>query len=275
MDCNQVNGMLDLLMDGALDDAGRSALEAHGRDCPECAAAIRSTLQMKALFDQMEPEADVPLEAQARWRAAVKAEARQQRQKRMRRWIASVAAAAVVLVGIGAAFTMKGAPKQGAPLYADSAVAPAAEHEAEPALASGGVVSNGRGDAVPGAVVEADGVADEAVAVEEEALGLTAGEAAESAVAAQRAPACELALQVADVKTACDRVCDLAQEYEAVVDVQAAEDGGASVYVEIDAENAGDFLSAVVPMDNSGSAVEVPALAGSGRVLVLLVLHGQ
>jgi len=60
-----------------------------------------------------------------------------------------------------------------------------------------------------------------------------------------------------------------------VADVQAAEDGGASVYVEIDAENAGDFLSAVVPMDNSGSAVEVPALAGSGRVLVLLVLHGQ
>lgn len=275
MDCNQVNGMLDLLMDGALDDAGRSALEAHGRDCPECAAAIRSTLQMKALFDQMEPEADVPLEAQARWRAAVKAEARQQRQKRMRRWIASVAAAAVVLVGIGAAFTMKGAPKQSAPQYADSAVAPAAEREAEPALASGGVVSNDRGDAAPGAVVEADGVADEVVAIEEEALGMTAGEAAESAVAAQRAPACELALRVADVKTACDRVCDLAQEYEAVADVQAAEDGGASVYVEIDAENAGDFLSAVAPMDNSGSPVEAPAVAGSGRVLVLLVLHGQ
>lgn len=192
----------------------------------------------------------------------------------MRRWIGSVAAAAVVLVGIGAAFTMKDTPKQDAPLYADSAVT-AAEHEAEPALASGGVVSNGRGEAAPGAVVEADGVADEAVAIEEEALGMTAGEAAESAVASQRAPACELALRVADVKTACDRVCDLAQEYEAVADVQAAGDGGASVYVEIDAENAGDFLSAVAPMDNSGSAVEVPAVAGSGRVLVLLVLHGE
>ena len=107
MNCNQVNGMLDMLMDGTLDDVQRGALEAHGRECPTCAAAIRATLQMKALFEQMEPEADVPLAAQARWRGAVKAESKQQRQKRMRRWIASVAAAAVVLVGIGAAFTLK------------------------------------------------------------------------------------------------------------------------------------------------------------------------
>ena len=76
MDCLQVSEMLDMLMDGALDEGQCQALEAHGRECAQCAAAIRSTLQMKALLDQMEPEADVPLEAQARWRGAVKAEAK-------------------------------------------------------------------------------------------------------------------------------------------------------------------------------------------------------
>ena len=74
------------------------------------------------------------------------------------------------------------------------------------------------------------------------------------------------------METACDRIRDLAQEYEAVADVQAAGDGAADVYVEIAAENAGDFLNAVAPMDASGRAVEVPEPTGSGRLLVLLAL---
>lgn len=276
MDCNQVNGILDLMMDGALDDAQRSALEAHGQECPTCAAEIRSTLQMKALFEQMEPEADVPLQAQARWRGAVRAEAKQQRQKRMRRWIASVAAAAVVLVGIGAVFTLRGTPKRNDALYAqeESAAAPMVEYAAETVLASNGAVANARSDAAPGAVVEADGMADEAVAIEDATAGMVAEEEeAESPASGQRAPACELALRVEDVETACNRVCDLALEYEASADVQSVADGGANVYVEIDAENAGDFLNAVAPMDKSEKSIDVPALSGSGRVLVLLVLH--
>ena len=276
MDCNQVNGILDLLMDGALDDTQRSALEAHGRECPTCAAAIHSTLQMKALFEQMEPEADVPLQAQARWRSAVKAEAKQQRRRRMRRWIASVAAAAVVLVGLGAAFTLRGTPKRNDALYAqeESAAAPMVERAAETVLASNGAVANARSDAAPGAVVEADGMADEAVAIEDATAGMVAAEEeAESPASGQQAPACELALRVEDVETACNRVCDLAQEYEASADVQSVADGGANVYVEIDAENAGDFLNADAPMDKSEKPIDVPALSGSGRVLVLLVLH--
>jgi hypothetical protein len=66
---------------------------------------------------------------------------------------------------------------------------------------------------------------------------------------------------------------DLAQEYEAVADIQAAGDGGANVFVEIAAENAGDFLNAVAPINASGEAVKVPELTGSGRVLVLLALR--
>ena len=75
------------------------------------------------------------------------------------------------------------------------------------------------------------------------------------------------------MEIACNRVCDLAQEYEAVADVQSVADGGANVYVEIDAENAEDFLNAVASMDKSEKPIDVPAQAGSGRVLVLLVLH--
>ena len=41
MDCTQVNSMLDMLMDDALSDEQRSAMGAHGRECPACAAAIR------------------------------------------------------------------------------------------------------------------------------------------------------------------------------------------------------------------------------------------
>ena len=269
MDCTQVNGMLDMLMDDALSDEQRSAMEAHGRECPACAAAIRSTLQMKALFAQMEPEIDVPLEAQARWRGAVRQEAKPAKPIRLRRWIASVAAAAVVLVGVGAALVHREAPKQSATAYEDSAVVamPLEERAAEPALASG-VASNAMTVDAPGAVVEADGMADEAVAIGDAAMGL----AAESEVPGLSAPAFELALRVKDVETACDRIRDLAQEYEAVADVQAAVDGGANIYVEIDAENAGDFLNAVAPMDASGKAVDVPDLAGGGRLLILLVL---
>lgn len=277
MDCIQVGEMLDLLMDDALDEGQRQALEAHGRSCPECAAAIRSTLQMKALFDRMEPEADVPLEAKARWRGAVKAEAKARKQKRLRRWFASAAAAVVVLVCVGMAFRLNGASKQNAAsLSVEGPVGRIEERVAEPALTSGEHVAHVRSNAAPGAVVEADGVADEAVAIADSEMSMAVPEAAyeaEEAAAVQRAPACELTLKVGDVAVACDRIRDLAQEYEAVADIQAAGDGGANVFVEIAADNARDFLNAIASIDVSGKGIVLPELTGDGRMLVLLALR--
>jgi anti-sigma factor RsiW len=277
MDCEKVSEMLDLLMDGALDEAQRQALEAHGRHCPECSAAIRSTLQMKALFDRMEPEADVPLETQARWREAVRAEEKAQKQKRLRRWFASAAAAVVLLVGVGMVFRLQGTPGQNTTRMYDERMAMQVEEKAvEPVLAAGNAVARQPSDAVASAVVEADGVADEAVAIADYEAGMAVSEEAheaEEAASGQRAPACELTLEVDDVSVACDRINDLAQEYEAVADIQAAGDGRANVFVEIAAENAGDFLNAVAPINASGEAVKVPELTGSGRVLVLLALR--
>ena len=98
--------MLDLLLDDALDDKARADLEAHAGVCPECAAKLRAAEQLKAILNDALPEADVPLAAQAKWRAAVRAEAAEVQKRRKRgltRTIGSVAAAAVVLVGVGIA----------------------------------------------------------------------------------------------------------------------------------------------------------------------------
>ena len=209
MNCDEVNRLLDLLMDGELTDEQRLELERHGRECPECAASIRETMQLKALMADMEPEVDVPLAAQAAWRNAVREEARQGRTRRFRRWAASAAAALVVLVGVGLAMNLRGAPKQDATAVpevaaklayeaeeADEAAVEAVEAEANSAAYVPEVAYEAEAfDAAESAVVETDG-ATSGVRV------LAGGGApATSDAEARRTPACELSLRVADVDT--------------------------------------------------------------------------
>ncbi len=112
MICKDVSGMLDRLMDGELTADERRELEAHGRECPECAEEIRAAFEMKALFEEALPEVDVPLAVQAKWRGAVREAAKQDRKKKWTRWIGSAAAAVVVLAGVGLALNGSLAPKQ-------------------------------------------------------------------------------------------------------------------------------------------------------------------
>lgn len=305
MNCAEVNGLLDLLMDGELTDEQRRAMEAHGRECPECAEAIRSTMQMKALFDKMGPEVDVPLEAQAKWRGAVKAEAAKQRKGRMIRWIASAAAAVVAVAGIGLAMNGRNAPEKGATLMAveessaeSETTYSAGETQSEPVAVSNAAaigmtlgespsgaaytVAESAGEAesyaaADNAVVEADGAIEaKAVDAESEADDMVSFEEADEelvcAAVAQRAPACELSIRVEDVETACDHIRDLVEEYEGAADVQSLADGSANVYIEIDADNAEDFLSAVLPMDLSDASAEPPELSDEGTLLLLLTV---
>ena len=324
MNCAEVNDLLDLLMDGELSDEQRQAMEAHGRECPECAAAIRSAKQLKALFDQMEPEVDVPLAAQAGWRGAVREASKRQRSRRLTRWVASAAAAAVVLVGVGLTMNLGGGPRKGDSLSAapaalnevveadedaeegivveleDAGMEMAAEEasaaEADSAVpevraaAAPNSAAEAAYEAMPaaeacdsaeGAVVEADGAAEaEAPAavggMSDRMLDMAKSDAEEpiGAAAAPRAPAFELAMRVEDVDTACDRIRDLAEEYEGTADVQKLADGGANVYVEIDAANAGDFFNAIAPMDTSGQAWDLSGLSDAGSLLVLLEVNG-
>lgn len=305
MNCAEIGDLLDLLMDDALTDEQRLEMEAHGRECPACAEAIRTTMQMKALFAGMDTEADVPLQAQAKWRGAVKAEAARQKKRRMTRWIASAAAAIVAVAGIGLALNGRNAPGKDATLMAVEEPATAAEGNAfevagEASItAKAAVASNGLGDSAgeasgsaaesageameyavaDSAVVETDGAVEaEVVPIDDEESGMVMIEEAEEplfcAAAAQRSPACELTLHVNGVDTACDRIRDLVQEYEGAVDVQAQEDGGANVYIEIDGQNAGDFLNAVLPMDVSDEEPKLPELPGEGSLLLLLTITG-
>ena len=173
MTCKDVNGLLDRLMDGELTEDEHRELEAHGQTCPDCAAEIRATLEMKALFEETLPEADVPLAAQAKWRGAIRQEARKSRQRRLTRWIGSAAAAVVVLVGVGVALNGSMAPKQ------DAAPKPAVVQEAaEEAEASEADVAY-EAQAVDAGEVNIAEAADEAPVVEtdgERSL-MSAGEA--------------------------------------------------------------------------------------------------
>ena len=283
MNCDEVNRLLDLLMDGELTDEQRLELERHGRECPECAASIRETMQLKALMADMEPEVDVPLAAQAAWRNAVREEARQGRTRRFRRWAASAAAALVVLVGVGLAMNLRGAPKQDATAVpevaaklayeaeeADEAAVEAVEAEANSAAYVPEVAYEAEAfDAAESAVVETDG-ATSGVRV------LAGGGApAMSDAEARRTPACELSLRVADVDTACQRVLDLVEEYEGAADVQRLEDGGANLYVEVPSANAADLLTAALPLDTSGQEYDLPEFEGEGTTLVLVTLVAE
>lgn len=237
MNCEQINGMLDRLMDDELTAAERNELQAHAQSCPACGGQIRATMQMKALFDEIPAEADVPLKAQAAWRGAVRKEAVQRRRGQWLRRFAAAAAAVVVLVGAGLALnpTAMRAPKT----MEDAGLSPAST--AMPMPTNEALVEADMALSLSeSAVIEADGQALPMLAMEESAEA--------------SAPMVELTLSVEDVDGACKLICDAAQEYEGHADEQRLEQGGANLYVDLPAGNAAEFLSAIAHLDASGQS---------------------
>ena len=298
LNCEALNTYLDLMMDGELTDDQLREMEAHGQQCPRCAEAIRQTKQLKALLAQMEPEVDVPLPAQAKWRGAVREAARQSRRKRLYRWIGSAAAAVVVLVGVGVTLNGRIAPKRGvetAPAALESAVvseaveseafeeadaayeaeeAVAFEAEAVEAPARMAIKAAGVSEvAAENAVIEADGAA---TADEDDLAEFDqAPDAGMCAAVAQKTATCEAAIRVKDVDAACRQIEDLAREYEAEADVRRLEDGGASVYLTLDAANAEDLIGAIAPLNVGEDALEVPVQADDQVLQLVLTVTGE
>ena len=209
--CSETGALLELMMDGALREDQLDALEAHAATCADCAAQLRAARTLRDLFDEMPPEVDVPLAAQARWRSAVRQEARARSGRRYLRW-ASVAAAVVALVGFGS-LALRGA-------LPDARSGQIVEAQVEDiAFSDAG-----------GAVVEADG----------QRPAMASALTAESSAA----PMQEVRVTADDVEDARALILDLVSEYEGEADVQPFE-GGANLYVTLPGENLEDFMRAI------------------------------
>lgn len=243
MNCTQVDRMLDDLMDGVLSDADLRELEAHCANCETCAVKLSATREMMQLFSEMDDEVDVPLQAQARWRSAVKAEARKGGMKRFYRMGAGIAA--VLVVALGATFALRSRPTE----------LPKAN------------LTAGNAAMVPNmAMIEADGQSDEMLS-EEESI--------DTAVS-RGIPMHEIAMTVESLDATCEYMADLVSEYEGSLDQQRFEEDGracANLYIELPAGNIEEFLNAASHYDVDGG-LELPTqLEAEGeQVSVLLVL---
>lgn len=118
MDCEKARQLMDAYIDGDLSAEDMRALEDHAMACEECKRELEAAKLLRDTLADMDDEVAVPLEAQAAWRSAVRAEAK---RKNMRKWqrIAYAAAAALVLV-VGAAAAFRDVPEQGALMTMDA-----------------------------------------------------------------------------------------------------------------------------------------------------------
>lgn len=108
MTCEEMRARLDAYIDGELSADEMRAMEDHAAACVNCARELEMAKLVRDALGEMDREVAVPLQVQAGWRNAVRAEAK---RKRNRRWmrVAYAAAAALVLV-IGAAALMRNMP---------------------------------------------------------------------------------------------------------------------------------------------------------------------
>ena len=102
MNCSDFNQMLDLYIDGELDDSQRKAFEAHAAQCKDCGEKLVAAEQLREVLSHMDDDISVPLPAQAAWRSAVRAEAKRNRMKKIYSICGAVAAVCVLTVGLTA-----------------------------------------------------------------------------------------------------------------------------------------------------------------------------
>lgn len=219
MTCKDVSGMLDRLMDGELTEEEQRELRAHGQTCPECADEIRAAFEMKALFDEAQPEADVPLAVQAKWRGAIREAAKQDKRKKLTRWISSAAAAVVVLVGVGLALNGSLAPKRNA--ATQYATVEVAQEAAEAGEANEAPVANRAAALDAGGAAEVDSAAE-----------VNSAEAVDSAAEVEPAAGVDSANEAAVIET--DGAQSLMGALEAPVGSFASKSAEASVDAEED-----------------------------------------
>lgn len=258
MDCTQLDQYLDAMIDGTLDADDLRAVEAHCQGCVECSEKLRVNRQMMRMFDDMAPEIDVPLTAQAAWRSAVKREAARGRQGKRVRIAGGIAA--VVAVAVIATFALHPPSGNTATLRAED-TAGVMEAAEEYALSDD-------------ALIETDGAMEEFEAFSEAAPVPFAANTLDKAVPATAMH--EIDMVVEDVDRVCDYARDLAQEYAGEIDIQRFDEDGvscANLYIDLPQANAGEFFEAIRHFDQTDSGLE--EIEVTGETSMLLVLRSE
>lgn len=143
MNCEQMRAKLDAYIDGELSEEEARALRDHAEACEDCKNELRAAELLRDALGHMDDDLVVPLEAQAAWRRAIRAEAGRRRQRRMMRYVYAAAAALVLVVGCTAALRGSHFGNQGTvPLDSGAPVAMRADQD------GGWIASDGDGDAV-------------------------------------------------------------------------------------------------------------------------------
>lgn len=114
MNCEEARRLLDAYIDGELPEDEARALLDHAQACAVCGRELKAAEILRESLLHMDDELVVPLEAQAAWRSAVRAQARKRNTRRLLRMAYAAAAALVLAVGGFAALhsTLKEQPDQ-------------------------------------------------------------------------------------------------------------------------------------------------------------------
>ena len=107
MNCSDFKQMLDLYIDGELNEDQRKSLEAHAAHCSSCRNELTASEQLRDILSHMDDNIAVPLPAQAAWRSAVRAEAKRIRLKKVYAVCGTVAAVCMLTVGVTAMLDRK------------------------------------------------------------------------------------------------------------------------------------------------------------------------
>ncbi len=230
MNCEQLRRLLDAYMDGELSDAQLREMEAHAAACEDCRREFEAAKLVRDALGSLPEEVDVPLEAQASWRRAVREEAGRDawpdertaayvRAKRnsSHRWMRAVYAVAAALVLVLGATAMLGR------MPARKAVEPLMVAASEDAASESGAAAASPTQAV----VARDGDVEASTLLQDESY------------AARKAYGAE------DFAAACATVEELTEEYGGKFTTDQTGGGWAVYRVELPREYLEDFLSAV------------------------------
>lgn len=229
MTCSEFDRLIDLYIDGELDGAQKSAVEAHAAACEECAGKLKAAEELKDILSHMDDDISVPLQAQAAWRRAVRDEAKRKNMKTFYKAFGAVAAVCVLTFGVTAMMH---------------------QNPAEPKSVEW---------------VAADGVT--------EISSFDGDAAARSGALTQNTEYVERKLTADDVDQALAYLKDVAAEYGAEIEKEAESTQGVNVFLQVPAESAEDFISAVdaIAAEPDDSAYVIDAAAAAVGVCVMIV----